>query len=36
MLDEGAHYIRMNGREVFKFATRVLQLGPPSGGGRAA
>lgn len=24
VIDEGAHYIRMNGREVFKFATRVL------------
>ena len=24
MLDEGLRYIRMNGREVFKFATRVI------------
>ncbi len=24
VIDEGGHYIRMNGREVFKFATRVL------------
>jgi 3-oxoacyl-[acyl-carrier-protein] synthase-3 len=24
VVDEGAHYLRMNGREVFKFATRVL------------